>query len=155
MTWLSRARGWGKCGGVNRRRSIAEGELSKLEQELHQAKFELLQLESTVARFNAAVRRHLESRRILTTRLLVVGPSYVDVRVTATVRALAPSRLLRVSSADLDALYRHDLRSYAIIILNLARELSRRLRETKSRICWPIQTSSGPKSNISRSASLK
>jgi chromosome segregation protein len=34
----------------NRDVAIAEGELSKLEQELHQAKFELLQLESTVAR---------------------------------------------------------------------------------------------------------
>ena len=34
----------------NRELAIAEGELSKLEQELHQAKFQLLQLESTVAR---------------------------------------------------------------------------------------------------------
>lgn len=34
----------------NREVAIAEGELSKLEQELHQAKFQLLQLESTVAR---------------------------------------------------------------------------------------------------------
>jgi CRP/FNR family cyclic AMP-dependent transcriptional regulator len=33
-----------------------------------------------------------------------------------------------LSSADLDALYRHDVRSYAIIVLNIARELSRRLR---------------------------
>jgi len=40
----------------------------------------------------------------------------------------APSRLLRVSAADLDALYRYDLRSYSLIVLNLARELSRRLR---------------------------
>jgi CRP/FNR family cyclic AMP-dependent transcriptional regulator len=44
------------------------------------------------------------------------------------VRALAPGRLIRVSASDLDALYRHDVRSYAIIVLNLARELSRRLR---------------------------
>ena len=34
----------------NRELAIAEGELSKLEQELQQAKFELLQVESTVAR---------------------------------------------------------------------------------------------------------
>ncbi|MSU72094.1 MAG: chromosome segregation protein SMC [Opitutus sp.] len=34
----------------NREQSIAEGELTKLEQELNQAKFRLLQLESTVAR---------------------------------------------------------------------------------------------------------
>jgi CRP-like cAMP-binding protein len=76
------------------------------------------------------------SKRGVDARVAVLGPgdwfgemSIVDVQPrSATVRVLAPSRLLRVSSADLDALYRHDLRSYAIIILNLARELSRRLR---------------------------
>jgi CRP-like cAMP-binding protein len=76
------------------------------------------------------------SKRSTEARVAVLGPgdwfgemSIVDIQPrSATVRALAPSRLLRVSSADLDALYRHDLRSYAIIILNLARELSRRLR---------------------------
>lgn len=77
-----------------------------------------------------------KSKRSMEARVAVLGPgdwfgemSIVDIQPrSATVRALAPSRLLRVSSADLDALYRHDLRSYAIIILNLARELSRRLR---------------------------
>ncbi len=77
-----------------------------------------------------------KSRRTVEARVAVLGPgdwfgemSIVDIQPrSATVRALAPSRLLRVTSADLDALYRHDLRSYAIIILNLARELSRRLR---------------------------
>ena len=77
-----------------------------------------------------------KSKRNIEARVAVLGPgdwfgemSIVDIQPrSATVRALAPSRLLRVSSADLDALYRHDLRSYAIIILNLARELSRRLR---------------------------
>jgi CRP/FNR family transcriptional regulator, cyclic AMP receptor protein len=76
------------------------------------------------------------SKRTTEARVAVLGPgdwfgemSIVDIQPrSATVRALAPSRLLRVTSADLDALYRHDLRSYAIIILNLARELSRRLR---------------------------
>jgi CRP-like cAMP-binding protein len=77
-----------------------------------------------------------KSKRSVEARVAVLGPgdwfgemSIVDIQPrSATVRALAPSRLLRVTSADLDALYRHDLRSYAIIILNLARELSRRLR---------------------------
>ena len=77
-----------------------------------------------------------KSKRNMEARVAVLGPgdwfgemSIVDIQPrSATVRALAPSRLLRVSSADLDALYLHDLRSYAIIILNLARELSRRLR---------------------------
>jgi CRP-like cAMP-binding protein len=69
-------------------------------------------------------------------RVAVLGPgdwfgemSIVDIQPrSATVRALAPGRLLRFTAADLDALYRHDVRSYAIIVLNLARELSRRLR---------------------------
>jgi CRP-like cAMP-binding protein len=55
--------------------------------------------------------------------------SILDVQPrSASVRVLAPSRLLRISAADLDALYRHDTRAYAIIVLNIARELSRRLR---------------------------
>ncbi len=69
-------------------------------------------------------------------RVALLGPgdwfgemSILDVQPrSATIRALAPSRLLCITSADLDALYRYDLKSYAIIVLNLARELSRRLR---------------------------
>ncbi|MBN2192573.1 MAG: cyclic nucleotide-binding domain-containing protein [Polyangiaceae bacterium] len=69
-------------------------------------------------------------------RVAILGPgdwfgemSILDVQPrSATVRSLAPSRLVRVSSQDLDALYRRDLRSYALVVLNLARELSRRLR---------------------------
>jgi CRP-like cAMP-binding protein len=69
-------------------------------------------------------------------RVAVLGPSdwfgemsIVDIQPrSATVRALAPGRLVRVTPSDLDSLYRHDLRSYAIVVLNLARELSRRLR---------------------------
>jgi CRP-like cAMP-binding protein len=49
---------------------------------------------------------------------------------SATVRALAPSRLLKVTSEDMDALYRSDLKSYTLIVLNIARDLSRRLRVT-------------------------
>lgn len=69
-------------------------------------------------------------------RVALLGPgdwfgemSIVDIQPrSASVRALAPSVLLRVSTGDLDFLYRHDLRSYALVVLNLARELSRRLR---------------------------
>ena len=49
---------------------------------------------------------------------------------SATVRSVAPTRLLRMTSEDLDSLYRHDLKSYTLIILNIARDLSRRLRTT-------------------------
>lgn len=47
---------------------------------------------------------------------------------SATVRALAAGTLLRVTAADLDALYRRDVKSYALVVLNIAREMSRRLR---------------------------
>jgi CRP/FNR family cyclic AMP-dependent transcriptional regulator len=76
------------------------------------------------------------SRRGDEVRVAILGPtdwfgemSILDMQSrSATVRALAPSRLLRITSADLDALYRFDLKSYALILLNLARDLSRRLR---------------------------
>lgn len=76
------------------------------------------------------------SRRGIEARVALLGPgdwfgemSIVDVQPrSATVRALAPGRLIRISPGDLDALYRFDVRSYAIVLLNLARELSRRLR---------------------------
>jgi CRP-like cAMP-binding protein len=75
-------------------------------------------------------------KRGVDARVALLGPgdwfgemSIVDIQPrSATVRAVAPGRLVRITAADLDALYRHDLRSYAIVILNLARELSRRLR---------------------------
>jgi CRP/FNR family cyclic AMP-dependent transcriptional regulator len=76
------------------------------------------------------------SKRGIDARVALLGPgdwfgemSILDVQPrSATVRTLAPSRLLRITSADLDALYRHDVKAYALIVLNLARELSRRLR---------------------------
>lgn len=79
---------------------------------------------------------HKRSFRGDEVRLTVLGPgewfgelSILDVQPrSASVRALSPSRLLVVRAQDLDSLYRHDLKSYAIVILNLARENSRRLR---------------------------
>jgi CRP-like cAMP-binding protein len=77
-----------------------------------------------------------QSRRGIDARVALLGPgdwfgemSILDVQPrSATVRAVAPSRLVRITSADLDALYRMDLKAYSLIVLNLARELSRRLR---------------------------
>ena len=79
-----------------------------------------------------------KSRKGRLQRVAILGPpdafgemSIIDVQPrSATVRTLAPSRLLRLSTEDLDHLYRHDLKAYALIILNIARDLSRRLRVT-------------------------
>jgi len=76
------------------------------------------------------------SRRGRDLRVAVLGPtdcfgemSLIDMQPrSATVRAISPSRLLRMTSEDMDALYRYDLKSYAVITLNVARDLSRRLR---------------------------
>ena len=55
--------------------------------------------------------------------------SVLDVRRrSASVRTLTPCRLLVVTSRDLDTLYRRDLKSYTLLVLNVARELARRLR---------------------------
>ena len=55
--------------------------------------------------------------------------SVLDVqRRSASIRALSTCRLLVVTARDLDALYRRDLKSYTLVVLNVARELARRLR---------------------------
>jgi CRP-like cAMP-binding protein len=78
------------------------------------------------------------SRRGRDMRVAILGPtdcfgemSMIDMQArSASVRALAPSRLVRIASEDMDALYRYDLKSYMLIVLNIARHLSRRLRVT-------------------------
>lgn len=77
-----------------------------------------------------------KSRRAKETRVAILGPndcfgemSIIDMQPrSATVRALGSARLLRISTEEMDALYRHDLKSYTLIVLNIARDLSRRLR---------------------------
>jgi CRP/FNR family cyclic AMP-dependent transcriptional regulator len=77
-----------------------------------------------------------QSQTGIEARVAMLGPSdwfgemsILDVQPrSASVRAVSPSRLLRIGASDLDALYRHDIKAYAIIVLNVARELSRRLR---------------------------
>jgi len=79
-----------------------------------------------------------KSRMGRETRVAILGPhdcigemSVIDMQPrSATVRALSPGHLLKVSTEDMDALYRYDLKSYSLIILNIARDLSRRLRVT-------------------------
>ncbi len=76
------------------------------------------------------------SKRDFEARVAILGPndwfgemSILDVMPrSATVRVVAPSKLLRITAHDLDALYRRDLRSYSLLVLNVAREMSRRLR---------------------------
>ncbi len=76
------------------------------------------------------------SKRGHETRVAILGPgdwfgemSILDVLPrSATTRVLAPTRLLKLTAHDLDALYRKDLKAYSLLVLNIAREMSRRLR---------------------------
>jgi hypothetical protein len=56
------------------------------------------------------------------------GRVIVEFTPRRTRGALAACRLLRVTAGDLDALYRLDLKAYSLVVLNVAREMSRRLR---------------------------
>lgn len=61
--------------------------------------------------------------------------SILDVQPRPTsARASMPSLLLPISAQDLDGLYRRDLKEYALLVLNLAREISRQLRACEARV---------------------
>jgi CRP-like cAMP-binding protein len=78
------------------------------------------------------------SRRGSEARVAMLGPgdtlgemAFVDMQNrSATVRAVAPTRLVCVTAEAMESLYRADLRAYTLIVLNVARDLSRRLRVT-------------------------
>ncbi len=70
-------------------------------------------------------------------RVALLGPgdwfgemAIIDVQPrSASVRAVAPTMLVRMSAEHVDKLlYRRDMKAYALLVMNIARELSRRLR---------------------------
>jgi CRP-like cAMP-binding protein len=98
-------------------------------------------------------------------RVAMLGPgdwvgemSIIDVMPrSASVRALAPSLLLRIAADDFDRLYRRDLKSYTLLVLNIARELSRRLRVADGILAgvvasvWDEYLGAGRRSSMPRS----
>jgi CRP-like cAMP-binding protein len=55
--------------------------------------------------------------------------SLIDIQPrSAGVRALGPAALVVLTHADLATLYREDSKAYTIFVMNIAREISRRLR---------------------------
>ncbi len=70
-------------------------------------------------------------------RVAVLGPgdwfgemSIIDVQPrSASVRAVAPTLVVSVTPEHVESLlYRRDMKDYALFVMNIARELSRRLR---------------------------
>ncbi len=108
---------------------------------LDRAADEVVFTEGAEAReFYVLLRGEVEIYKVLKTgaeaRLATLTPghwfgemSVFDVqRRSASVRTLVPCRFLVVTARDLDALYRRDLKSYTLLVLNVTRELARRLR---------------------------
>ncbi len=57
---------------------------------------------------------------------------------SATVRALVPCRLLSLALRDVLMLQREDLPAFTLVVMNLARDLSRRLRKMDAAAVVPV-----------------
>ncbi|MEM6958432.1 MAG: cyclic nucleotide-binding domain-containing protein [Myxococcota bacterium] len=67
--------------------------------------------------------------------ILDVGPR------SATVRSVAPTLLLPITNEDVERLlYRRDPKAYSLLVMNIARELSRRLRVADGIIAQFVST---------------
>jgi CRP-like cAMP-binding protein len=55
----------------------------------------------------------------------------------ATIRALSPARVMSISNRALREIYRADIKVFAILIMNLARDISRRLRKMDEKAAPP------------------
>jgi len=107
-------------------RSLAPGSVVFREGDAARALFVLLEGELEVTK---------QSRRGSESRVAILGPSdtfgemsLLDMQPrSATVRTLSPVRIVELG-ADALELYRKDVKAYALLVLNLARDLSRRLR---------------------------
>jgi len=108
-------------------RSLAPGSVVFREGDAARALFVLLEGELEVTK---------QSRRGSESRVAILGPSdtfgemsLLDMQPrSATVRTLSPVRIVELGADALDELYRKDVKAYALLVLNLARDLSRRLR---------------------------
>lgn len=65
-------------------------------------------------------------------------------RRSATIRALEPVSVLALSNADLFQIYESDPQTFTLLALNLARELSRRLRNIDDLAVHYMATNSRP-----------
>jgi CRP-like cAMP-binding protein len=52
----------------------------------------------------------------------------------ATIKALAPTTVMSITNRGLRQIYKDDVKAYALIIMNIARDISRRLRAMDEKI---------------------
>lgn len=78
-------------------------------------------------------------------QLTMMGPGdtfgemeLIDIQpCAATVRAIEPTQTLSLSNRDLYKVSKVDMKTYALLVMNLAREISRRLRHADDMIVGP------------------
>ena len=63
---------------------------------------------------------------------------------SASVRAQDPSRALEITAADLLRLFEHDVEQFALVQMNIAREMCRRLRETDEMLFEAVMGGQAP-----------
>jgi CRP-like cAMP-binding protein len=56
----------------------------------------------------------------------------------ATIKALSPTKVMSISNRALREIYKIDAKSFSLMIMNLARDLSRRLRRMDERVAASI-----------------
>ena len=63
---------------------------------------------------------------------------------SASVRALDDSRAFEITAADLLRLFEHDMEQFALVQMNIAREMCRRLRETDEMLFEAVMGGQAP-----------
>lgn len=63
---------------------------------------------------------------------------------SASVRALDASRAFEITAADLLRLFEHDMEQFALVQMNIAREMCRRLRETDEMLFEAVMGGQAP-----------
>jgi CRP-like cAMP-binding protein len=94
---------------------------------------------------NDKIRFILEGRVVVVKQGIVLyefseGDAFGEMEVldvmpsAATIKALTPLRVMSISNRALREIYKIDLKTFSLLIMNLARDLSRRLRYMDERI---------------------
>ena len=67
----------------------------------------------------------------------------------------APATIYVLSNSGFYKLYREDIQAYVMVITNICRELSRRLRKAEDRICELAEAAGDPRTQIGRTGSIQ